>query len=128
MNRNILIFDDEKDILDICTIILEGKGYKVFTSTSCKNLFEIISNAAPSVIVMDNKIPDIGGVMAIQQIKSDPNTMNIPVIFFSANAHISVLSAQAGADHFLQKPFDLADFEDMLDKTADNNLHLSKTV
>lgn len=117
MNRKILIFDDDKDILNICSIILQGKGYEVFTSPSCKNLFEVILSAVPAVIVMDNKIPETGGVAATRLIKSDPRTSHIPVILFSANTHIARLTEEAGADLYLQKPFDITELEEILEKT-----------
>lgn len=120
--KRVLIFDDDKDILNICSIILKGKGYDVYTSTSCNNLFETILEAKPSVIVMDNKIPEMGGVEAIRLIKADKRTDRIPVIFFSAHTHIARLSEEAGADVYLQKPFDLSVFENMLDLMSARNI------
>src|SRR5215213_10266307 len=105
MNK-ILIFDDDKDILDICTIILQVKGYQVFTETSCEHVIEKITTRQPKVILMDNKIPETGGIAATRLIKQTASTKNIPVIFFSANTNVAQLSKEATADYFLQKPFD----------------------
>ena len=117
MNKKILIFDDDQDILNICTIILKNKGFDVSTSTSCNDLFEKILESAPDVIVMDNKIPEIGGVQAIRLIKMDGRTNSIPVILFSANTHVAELTREAGADIYLQKPFNIEEFEDLLEST-----------
>ncbi|HEY2722197.1 MAG TPA: response regulator [Chitinophagaceae bacterium] len=57
MQKKILIFDDDQDILNICSIILTAKGYEVATRTSCNDLLNVILEFRPGVIVMDNKIP-----------------------------------------------------------------------
>lgn len=117
MHKRILIFDDNQDILNICSIILTGKGHIVRTATACTNLFEHIFDFNPDVIVMDNKIPESGGVEATRLIKKNERTQNIPVILFSANTHVAELTKEAGADCYIQKPFDIREFEDVLDKT-----------
>ena len=113
-----MIFDDDKDILEICTIILKVKGYRVFTETSCENVIEKIKACEPKVILMDNKIPETGGIAATRLIKQTENTKNIPVIFFSANTNVAQLSKEAEADHFLQKPFDITELENMIELVA----------
>ena len=60
---------------------------------------------------MDNWIPDDGGVIATQKLKKTETLRDIPVIYFSANSDIELLTNQAGAQSFLAKPFDLADLE-----------------
>ena len=65
---------------------------------------------------MDNWIPDTGGIIATQTIKSQPDLMKIPVIYFSANNDIESLAKQAGADTYLEKPFDLTELELVIDK------------
>jgi two-component system cell cycle response regulator DivK len=60
---------------------------------------------------MDNWIPDTGGIVATQSIKADPELRNIPIIYFSANNDIKSLAKEAGADAFLEKPFDIEDLE-----------------
>jgi len=47
-------------------------------------------------------------------IKNNDQLRNIPVIFFSANSNIAQLSTEAGADFYLQKPFDLSELEEVV--------------
>lgn len=119
--NNIMIFDDDKDILEICSIILKVKGYKVFTNTSCEDVIQKIVACQPKVVLMDNKIPETGGITATRLIKQTESTKNIPVIFFSANTNIAQLSKEAQADHFLQKPFDLTELENLIGKVTQHN-------
>lgn len=113
-----MIFDDDNDILDVCTIILKGKGFDVKTELSCDHIIAKIHTYSPDVIMMDNKIPPEGGVAAARKIKYEPATSHIPVIFFSANTHVEALSKQAEADYFLQKPFDIVELEDLIMKSV----------
>ena len=112
--KRVMIFDDDIDILEICSIILQGKGYTVFTETSCENVIDKINRKQPQVIMMDNKIPETGGILATQLIKQTESTRKIPVIFFSANTNVANLKEEAKADYFLQKPFDITELENMI--------------
>jgi len=121
MSKRVLIFDDDVDILSICTYILEEQGWEVQTSSHCNNIVETVRAFMPKVILMDNWIPDTGGVVATQTLKKEPDLKNIPVIYFSANNDIQSLARQAGADTYLEKPFDLNELEAVIDKVANGS-------
>ncbi|MBC8054778.1 MAG: response regulator [Sphingobacteriaceae bacterium] len=120
MSKRILIFDDDVDILSICTYILEEQGWEVHTSPHCNNIDTTVRSIKPDVILMDNWIPDTGGIVATQIIKSQADLKDIPVIYFSANNDIQSLAKQAGADTYLEKPFDLTELELVIDKMLSN--------
>ena len=111
MVKRILICDDDEDILSICTYILEESGWEVHTRKHCKNIVETVEEIQPDIILMDNWIPDMGGIKATQAIKSREGLSNIPIIYFSANNEVKALSQAAGADNFLAKPFDIDELE-----------------
>ncbi|MDB5117606.1 MAG: response regulator receiver protein [Mucilaginibacter sp.] len=109
--RKIIIFDDDEDILSICNYILEEQGWEVYTFTDCNGITERVSGIMPDVILMDNWIPDAGGIIATQTLKKVEDLKNIPVIYFSANSDIQLLASHAGAETYLAKPFDLHELE-----------------
>jgi CheY-like chemotaxis protein len=109
--KTIVIFDDDEDILSICSFILEEQGWTVHAYTDCNNIIEKISTILPDVILMDNWIPDDGGIIATQTLKKNDQLRHIPVIYFSANSDIELLASHAGAEAYLAKPFDLEDLE-----------------
>jgi len=109
--KKIIIFDDDEDILSICTYILEEQGWDVRTYTNCNNIVDKVTEVAPNVILMDNWIPDEGGIIATQALKNNNELKNIPVIYFSANSDIQLLADHAGAESYLAKPFDLEELE-----------------
>lgn len=114
MEKSVLIFDDDVDILSILTYLLEEKGYKINTRTCCANILNDIAETSPDIIMMDNWIPEAGGKVATKLIKSHPEYQSIPVIYFSANNDIEKLAKEAGADTYLAKPFDLEQLEELL--------------
>ena len=109
--KKIVIFDDDEDILSICSFILEEQGWKVYAYTDCNQITEKISAVLPDIIIMDNWIPDDGGIIATQILKKNEQLQDIPVIYFSANSDIELLASHAGAETYLAKPFDLEDLE-----------------
>lgn len=115
MSKKVLIFDDDEDILAICTYILEEQGWEVNTFSNCNNVIEKVTSVMPDVILMDNWIPDSGGIVATQALKQQEKLKQIPVVYFSANNDIKTLAKQAGADSFLAKPFDLEELENIVD-------------
>ncbi|MGZ3751670.1 MAG: response regulator [Mucilaginibacter sp.] len=110
-NRKIIIFDDDEDILSICSYVLEEQGWEVHIFTDCDNIIEKVSAINPHVILMDNWIPDSGGIIATQKLKNTDSLKSIPVVYFSANSDIQSLASRAGAEAYLAKPFDLNDLE-----------------
>src|SRR5882757_411259 len=109
--RKIVIFDDDEDILSICSFILEEQGWEVHTYADCNNIIEKVSSIGPQIILMDNWIPDDGGIIATQKLKNNDELKHIPVIYFSANSDIEILANHAGAETYLAKPFDLEELE-----------------
>ena len=109
--KKIIIFDDDEDILSVCTYVLEEQGWDVHVFTDCNQITDKVTSVMPDVILMDNWIPDTGGIVATQTLKSNDTLKRIPVVYFSANSDIQVLAKQAGAEAYLAKPFDLEDME-----------------
>ena len=111
MNK-ILIFDDDTSILEVITIIFEENGYEVQISETSHDIIQRVSDFRPDVILMDNWIPNIGGVEATKLLKSHEEFKNIPVIYVTANNDIAALAATARADDYVAKPFNLEDLEE----------------
>jgi CheY-like chemotaxis protein len=118
MAKKVLIFDDDRHTLSVCTYILEELGWSVFTRNNTNNLISSIDDTTPQVILMDNQIPETGGIAACKLIKAHPEYKNIPIIYFSANKDIKELTIAAGADAYIEKPFDIFEFEKIINSVA----------
>jgi DNA-binding NtrC family response regulator len=113
-HKKLVIFDDDEDILSICSYILEEMGWQVYIFTDCNDIVNRVAEIKPSVVLMDNWIPDDGGISATQKLKASDQLKGIPVIYFSANNDIQTLAATAGAETYLAKPFGLDELTDAL--------------
>lgn len=122
MNKKVLIFDDNVELLELCTIILEAMGLEIKTTVSSDNADQQVLEYMPDIILMDNWLPSISGIEATRLIKSHEKLKKIPVIYFSANNNVEDLATDAGADGFLSKPFDIADLENIVRQHLDKSL------
>jgi len=109
--KTVLIFEDDMIILEVITVVLTDLGLEVKVSETSHDIIDKVESYAPDLILMDNWIPNIGGVEATRLLKGDERFKQIPVIYVSANNDIEMLAERAGADAFLPKPFDLEELE-----------------
>lgn len=114
--RRVLVCDDDVNISEIVALVLTDADWEVYTIPDCNDMIEKIETIKPSVIFMDHKIPDEGGIVATQIIKGHPEYREIPVIYFTANNDIDSLADTAGADYILQKPFNIKQLEETVSK------------
>ncbi|HUS02323.1 MAG TPA: response regulator [Chitinophagaceae bacterium] len=121
--KSILILDDDEDTLFLFKHILKNNEWQVNTLPHCNDILENIEAYNPDLIIMDNSIPDEGGLAATRKIKESDTYKNIPVIFSSANFYIEDIAKSAGADAYIKKPFEITE----LRKQVKRLLHLSQT-
>lgn len=112
--------DDDVDISEIVALVLTDADWEVYTIPDCNDIIEKIESINPSVIFMDHNIPDEGGLAATKIIKSHIEYSDIPVIYFTASDDIDSLAEEAGADYFLQKPFNIKQLEETVIKAFDS--------
>lgn len=107
MAKRILAVDDEKHILRLVQINLEKAGYLVVTASNGREALEAVALERPDLIVMDVMMPEMDGLEALQKLKSDEQTANIPVVMLTAKAQDADVFQgwQSGADLYLTKPF-----------------------
>jgi DNA-binding response OmpR family regulator len=109
----LLIVEDIPNILDLLEITLRFKGYEVMTATNGEEALEKIEQERPALIITDILMPKMDGYALVQKVRTDPKTMDIPVIFLSAT-YISpedkAFAISLGAANFIEKPIDNDEF------------------
>ncbi|MBL3658351.1 response regulator [Fulvivirga sediminis] len=113
MKKTVLICDDDKDILELCTFIL-NKDYNVKTSPHVMNIVELVTELNPDLILMDLWIPDIGGEQAVNLLRKEGSTQSVPVVLFSANDEIERIAEKVKADGVIRKPFSVKNLKDYI--------------
>jgi two-component system cell cycle response regulator DivK len=118
MKKRVIIFDDDADILEVCTIVLEESGFEVDAQLNCERMQDKIARFNPHVVLMDNKIPPDGGIVASREIRATEQYKSLPIVFFSANQQVARMAHDATADFFLEKPFDVDDLARLIHQAA----------
>src|SRR6187431_284759 len=104
----VLVVDDEKNIRRILEMVLTGEGYRVLEAESGEKALETLSNPHEpvDVAIFDLKLPGMGGLDALQRLRADDATRDLPVIVISGHAtvHDAVAAIKLGATDFFEKP------------------------
>ncbi len=113
---DILIIDDSKYITELLEKVLQFKGYTCKSVRNTLNAFEELKENKPRLILLDVHMPQLSGYEFCNFIKSNKRYNDILVYYFSgvSEAEVAVKTLETKADGFLKKPFDLADFDDIL--------------
>ena len=104
--KSVLIVDDDEGLIKTIRPLLINNGYSVLTANSGEDGLVIARNQKPDIIVLDVILPGIKGRDVCRQLKDDPETKEIPVIFLTAKDSRDDISAEmeAGAVAHLTKP------------------------
>jgi DNA-binding response OmpR family regulator len=122
MREKILILDDDKDILEILTLILTESGYEILSLSNGKKIFDEIKDFEPNLILMDVMLGDMDGLAICKAIKEKVQYKDLPVILISATHDMKeLLHLQGAPNGYLEKPFDI----DVLLSTVKKNLKLA---
>lgn len=103
MNQ-IIIADDDASMRDIFERILKRAGYQV-TSYSEGELLLDNQFEPPDLFILDKQLSGVDGLDVCRYLKNQELTKDIPVIIISASPYLANVSAEAGADEFIEKPF-----------------------
>ncbi|WP_293128232.1 adenylate/guanylate cyclase domain-containing protein [Microcoleus sp. bin38.metabat.b11b12b14.051] len=104
---DILVVDDTPDNLRLLIRILQKNSYKVRPVTNGFSAIDAIQSSAPDLILLDIMMPDFDGYELCKKLKSQPQFMDIPIIFISAlEEGIDKAKAfEVGGADYITKPF-----------------------
>jgi DNA-binding NtrC family response regulator len=104
----VLVIDDEKNIRRTLDLVLRGEGYDVLEAQSAEEALQILANPHSPVdlAILDVKLPGISGLEALERLRKDEATREVPVIVISGHAtvHDAVAAIKLGAADFFEKP------------------------
>lgn len=110
LKQKILVVEDEVSLLKLESILLTTRGYQVFSLMNGRDALECIEKEMPDLVLLDVMLPGIDGFEVCRQIKSNPLTSHILVIFLTAKkAQEDVaMGKEVKADCYITKPFQSA--------------------
>ncbi len=104
---DILVVDDIKTSLFVLVDILLLDGYQARQASSADIALQLIAASSPDIILLDVNMPGVDGFQLCRQLKNNPQTEDVPVIFISSlnDSDNIVLGFEAGAVDFISKPY-----------------------
>lgn len=112
--KKILVVEDEGEMGLVLDMILNEKNFQLDYVNSLLSADEYLEKQKPSLIILDNKLPDGFGVDFISYIKKKYPSMKI--IMISGFASVRDVALENGADIFFEKPFSLDEFYEAIDQ------------
>ena len=106
--KKIIVVDDDQDIVDSITMILESAGYDALTADSSDSCRELLKSVKPDLFILDVMMETMtDGYNLGFEIKSDAELKSIPIIIVSSiekHTGFPVDKEYIQADEFLEKP------------------------
>ncbi len=104
MERNILIIDDDKEIVELLAVYLRNEGYSIYKAYDGDEALHMLSLYQIDLMILDIMMPKRNGLEVCQQVREE-NT--VPILMLSAKAEDmdKILGLMTGADDYMIKPF-----------------------
>lgn len=103
----ILVAEDEPDIRELIAFTLRFSNFEVELAANGIEAVEKAQAAQPTLILMDVRMPRMTGYEACRQLKENPQTCDIPIVFLSAKGQEAEIQQglESGAEQYILKPF-----------------------
>lgn len=111
----VLIVDDNHDIADLCSMILEKSGHEVRTAYSGKEALDMAAEFTPNIMMLDIGMPDINGYDVAREIRACEWGKKVLLLAISgwSQEEDKRRAIEAGFDHHITKPFDLSVLDEL---------------
>ncbi len=103
----ILIADDNENIREALTYLLEDEGYELLLAKDGADTLRKVRERKPDILFLDIMMPEINGYDVCRAIKNDPDLKSIYVIMLTAKGQVAEQERgkEVGADEYIVKPF-----------------------
>ncbi|NTD97055.1 response regulator [Agrobacterium tumefaciens] len=111
MEKRIYVLEDNDDIREIVSMLLEEEQYEVFAYPNIASFRSGIAKGKPAdLFLLDVMLPDGNGIDYCCELKSSPGTAGRPVVMMSANFSKDGMYKRCFAQDYIHKPFEIDDF------------------
>ena len=122
----ILLVEDELNIRNLVTTVLENAGYQTILADSCASGKTLFLSYLPDLVILDLGLPDADGMKLLTYIREEALT---PVIVLSARSNEAdkIAALDAGANDYVTKPFSAGELSARIRTALRNNRHSAQT-
>ncbi len=107
MLKKILILDDDQDMLQMLQDVLSGEGHLVSGYSYTDNIFKLIEQVRPDLLIVDYLINGLNGGEICSAVKRNPITASLPVMILTGYDRVIKSLGDYSANRIIYKPFDL---------------------
>lgn len=108
MSARVLIIDDNEENLTLVDYLLRAHGFDTLLARNGADGLKLATAAKPDLILLDVRMPFMDGYEVARAIRADQALDPVPIVAVTASAMVGDREriAQAGFDHYVQKPID----------------------
>ena len=110
----ILVVDDENETCALLERYLTKKGYQAFTATSGEDAVRIVKEEKPNIVLLDIRMPGMGGVETLKKIKEIDKEIGVIMITAVKEEETAKETLKLGAYDYITKPMDLKYLDNVL--------------
>jgi DNA-binding NtrC family response regulator len=115
---NLVIVDDERAIREACREVAQTLGFNTFVAESAEHAYRIIDAHGVDVVLLDLKLPGVGGLEALHQIKTRRPDAVVVLVTGYGTVQSAVQAMKNGAYDYFTKPFSLDELKLLLERVA----------
>jgi len=112
----IYVVEEDKEISELIPLILEETGHAIMLFATFADFHTRMTIVLPDLIILDVTLPDGYGTEVCRALKKDNLYKHIPVIIMSIYTEDTLLMKKSLADMFIEKPFDINDLTDAVQR------------
>src|SRR5437868_1648757 len=115
---NFLIIDDERSIREACREVAQSLGFNAAVAESAEHAYRILDAQGSDVVLLDLKLPGVGGLEALHQIKARRPDAVVVVVTGYGTVQSAVQAMKNGAYDYVTKPFSMDELKLLLEKVS----------
>ena len=116
MGLKVLLVDDEEDILEVIQDRLEAYGFTVVTAGTGLEAIKKLSMENFDGVFLDVKMPEMGGIEALEEIRKKDQTIPIIIVTSSSTREAAIEAIAKGANEYVLKPFEWEELKAKIEK------------
>ena len=107
MTKHVLLAEDEPNIVESLTFLLDRAGFEVSVETDGQKALDRARAEQPDVLILDVMLPEMDGYEVLRHLRGEPSTSELPVLMLTAKGQREdrETAFECGANLFITKPF-----------------------
>lgn len=121
MGKRVLVAEDETNIIESLTFLLDRAGFEISVETDGQKALDAALSDRPDVLVLDVMLPSLDGYEILRRLRADERCASLPVLMLTAKGQREdrETALDCGADLFITKPFANSDIIAAVQQLAD---------